>query len=149
CNGHKDAEFVEMALLASRLGKKVILVVENLSELPLILRIAAERGIPPSIGFRAKLSARGAGRWAESAGDRSKFGLTSSEMLEGIDMLRERGALESLELLHFHIGSQITDIRQVKVALSEATRFYVELRKEGAPMGYLDVGGGLGVDYDG
>lgn len=149
CNGHKDAEFIELALLAGRLGKKIILVVENISELPLILRISRERGLVPSLGFRAKLLTRGAGRWAESAGDRSKFGLTASEMLEGIRLLREGDALASLELLHFHIGSQITDIRQIKVALSEATRYYVELRKEGAPMGYLDVGGGLGVDYDG
>jgi arginine decarboxylase len=149
CNGHKDAEFIELALLAGRIGKKVILVVENLSELPLILEQSRKTGLRPNIGFRAKLSARGAGRWAESAGDRSKFGLTSTEMLEGIAMLREQDALSSLELLHFHIGSQITDIRQIKVALTEGARFYVELRKEGAPLAYLDVGGGLGVDYDG
>jgi arginine decarboxylase len=149
CNGHKDAEFIELALLAGRIGKKILLVVENLSELPLILEQSKRTGLKPSIGFRAKLSARGAGRWAESAGDRSKFGLTANEMLEGLAMLREADALSSLELLHFHIGSQITDIRQIKVALTEGARFYVELKKEGAPLGYLDVGGGLGVDYDG
>jgi len=149
CNGHKDGEFVELALLATRVGKQIILVVENLSELPLILATAERTGVRPHLGFRAKLSARGAGRWAESSGDRSKFGLTAPEMLQGLTMLREADALDSLELLHFHIGSQITDIRQIKLALAEAARYYVELVREGAPMGFLDVGGGLGVDYDG
>jgi arginine decarboxylase len=149
CNGHKDGEFVELALLATRVGKRIILVVENLSELPLILATAERTGVRPQLGFRAKLSARGAGRWAESTGDRSKFGLTAPEMLQGLTMLREANALDALELLHFHIGSQITDIRQIKLALAEAARYYVELAREGAPMGYLDVGGGLGVDYDG
>ncbi len=149
CNGHKDEEFVELALLCGRIGKKIILVIENLSEVPIILRMAEKTGLKPHVGFRAKLSVRGAGRWAESAGDRSKFGLTAPEMITALGMLREAGALDSLELLHFHIGSQITDIRQIKLALSEAARYYTELASEGAPMGYLDVGGGLGVDYDG
>ena len=149
CNGHKDEEFVELALLSGRIGKRIILVVENLSELPIIMRTAQKTGLRPHLGFRAKLSVKGAGRWAESAGDRSKFGLTAQEMIEGLEILKEAGHLESLELLHFHIGSQITDIRQIKLALSEAARYYTELVKEGAPMGYIDVGGGLGVDYDG
>ena len=149
CNGQKDEEYVEIGLIGTRLGKKVLLVVENLAELPVVLRTAKRLGVRASIGFRAKLSARGAGRWEASTGDRSKFGLTAAEMLDGLKALREADALSSLELLHFHVGSQITDIRQVKVALSEACRYYVELSKEGAPMGFLDVGGGLGVDYDG
>ena len=149
CNGHKDEEFVELALLSSRIGKKIILVVENLSELPIIMRVVQKTGLRPHLGFRAKLSVKGAGRWAESAGDRSKFGLTAQEMIEGLEILKESGHLDSLQLLHFHIGSQITDIRQIKLALSEAARYYTELVKEGAPMGYMDVGGGLGVDYDG
>jgi arginine decarboxylase len=149
CNGHKDEEYVEIALLASRLGKKVILVIEKLSELPIVLRVAQRLGVRPRLGFRAKLSARGAGRWQESSGDLSKFGLTASEMLHALQMLREADAIACLELVHFHLGSQITDIRQIKVALREACRYYVELKAEGAPMGYLDVGGGLGVDYDG
>ena len=149
CNGYKDEEYVELGLLGRRLGKNVILIVEKLSEIDLILEISKRVGTRPVIGIRSKLSARGAGRWEASGGDRSKFGLNASEMIQAVERLRAADHLDCLQLLHFHLGSQITDIRQVKVALSEASRFYVELKSEGAPMGYLDVGGGLGVDYDG
>jgi arginine decarboxylase len=149
CNGHKDAEYVDFALLSSRLGRKIIIVVEKLPELTLVLERARHLGVRPSLGFRTKLGARGAGRWEASSGDRSKFGLTAADMETGLQMLRRAESLDTLELLHFHIGSQITDIRQFKVALSEASRFYVELCRAGAPMGFMDVGGGLGIDYDG
>lgn len=149
CNGYKDEEYVESALLASKLGRNVILVVEKFSELPLIAKIAKQKDIRPRIGIRAKLATRGAGRWEASGGDRSKFGLSSREMMEAMNFLRENGLLDSFELLHFHLGSQISAIRSIKNAMREAGRFFVELSKAGAPLRYLDVGGGLGVDYDG
>ncbi len=149
CNGYKDEEYVETALLGSKLGRNIILVVEKYSELPLIAGLAKRHNIRPRIGIRAKLSTRGSGRWEASGGDRSKFGLSSREMLEAMCFLRENGLLESFELLHFHLGSQISSIRSIKNAMREAGRFYVELSKAGAPLRYLDVGGGLGVDYDG
>src|SRR5947209_14632946 len=149
CNGYKDEEYVETALLASKLGRTVILVVEKASELKLIADISKRMGVRPRIGMRAKLSSRGSGRWEASGGDRSKFGLTSREMIEAIDFLKHHDLLGSLELLHFHLGSQISAIRSLKNALREAARFYVELYKAGAPLKYFDVGGGLGVDYDG
>ena len=149
CNGYKDEEYVETALLASKLGRTVILVVEKASELPLIADIAQRSGVKPRIGMRAKLATRGAGRWEASGGDRSKFGLTSREMIEAVDFLKAKNLLSSFELLHFHLGSQISSIRSVKNAMREAGRFFVELHKMGAPLKYLDVGGGLGIDYDG
>src|SRR3954470_22209518 len=149
CNGYKDEEYIETALLASRLGRKVVLVVEKPSELPLIAEISRRTGIRPTVGMRVRLSTRGAGKWEASGGDRSKFGLSSSELAEAIGFLREAGMLDCFELLHFHLGSQIANIRSVKNALREAVRFYVEVSKQGAPLGLLDVGGGLGVDYDG
>ncbi len=149
CNGYKDEEYVESALLASKLGRTVILVVEKFSELPLIATIAKTTGVRPRIGIRAKLSTRGSGRWEASGGDRSKFGLSSREMLEAMKFLKENDLLESFELLHFHLGSQISAIRSIKMAMREAGRFFIELSKAGAPLRYLDVGGGLGVDYDG
>jgi arginine decarboxylase len=149
CNGYKDEEYIETALLASKLGLTVILVVEKPSELTLIRQVSQKVGVKPLIGIRAKLSTRGSGRWEASGGDRSKFGLSAREMLDAVHMLREWGMLDSLELLHFHLGSQISSIRSVKDALREAGRFFVELSKMGAPLRYLDVGGGLGVDYDG
>jgi len=149
CNGYKDEEYVETALLASRLGRHVVLVVEKFSELPLIAAVAARTGVRPSIGVRARLSARGAGHWEASGGDRSKFGLGARGLAAAIEFLREHDLLDRLELLHFHLGSQISSIRNVKEALREATRTYCELHKLGAPLGYLDVGGGLGIDYDG
>jgi arginine decarboxylase len=149
CNGYKDEEYVEMALLCSKLGRTVILVVEKLSEIPLIDKIAKKTGVRPRIGLRAKLSTRGAGRWEASGGDRAKFGLSSRELFEAVTYLKDNALLDTLELMHFHLGSQISNIRSVKNALREAGRFYVELHKLGAPLRYFDVGGGLGIDYDG
>ncbi len=149
CNGYKDEEYVETALYASKLGRKVVMVVEKPTELPLIAEVSRRTGITPRIGIRVKLSSRGAGKWEASGGDRSKFGLSSSELLDSITFLREAGLLETFELLHFHLGSQISNIRNVKNALREAGRFYVEVVRQGAALKYLDVGGGLGVDYDG
>jgi arginine decarboxylase len=149
CNGYKDEEYIETALLASKLGRTVIMVVEKLSELSLIHQVAQRVGIRPRLGMRAKLSSRGAGRWEASGGDRSKFGLSSRELLEAVRFLKDNNLLETCELLHFHLGSQISAIRSLKAAMREAGRFFVELYKQGAPLRYLDVGGGLGVDYDG
>ncbi len=149
CNGYKDEEYVETALFFSRLGRNVILVVEKPSELPLIAEVARKTGIAPRLGVRVKLSTRGAGKWEASGGDRSKFGLTSSELMSCIGFMRETGLLAHFELLHFHLGSQISNIRNVKNALREVGCFYVEVARQGAPLKYLDVGGGLGVDYDG
>jgi arginine decarboxylase len=149
CNGFKDAEYIETALLAQRLGRHTVIVVDRLSELPMIIESAKNLGIRPHIGFRAKLDSKGAGKWIESSGAKSKFGLTSSEMIHGIDLLKREEMLDCLEMLHFHIGSQITALRAIKDSLVEASRIYVELASLGAGLKILDVGGGLGVDYDG
>ncbi len=149
CNGYKDEEYVETALLASRLGRTVLLVVEKLSELPLIAEVSKKMGIRPRIGIRVKLSSKGAGKWEASGGDRSKFGLASHELMEAVAFMRENNLIDCFELLHFHLGSQISNIRSVKNGMKEASRFFVELYKQGAPLKYMDVGGGLGVDYDG
>ncbi len=149
CNGYKDEEYVETALFASKLGRKVVLVVEKPSELQLIAEVAARKGIRPRLGLRVRLATRGAGRWESSGGDRSKFGLNAAEVLDAMGFCREAGLLDCVELLHFHLGSQISNIRQVKNAVREVGRYYVELFRLGAPLQYLDVGGGLGVDYDG
>ncbi|MCC6646976.1 MAG: biosynthetic arginine decarboxylase [Polyangiaceae bacterium] len=149
CNGYKDEEYVTTALLASRLGRHVIMVVEKLSELRLIADVAERVKIRPTLGIRVRLSSRGSGKWEASGGDRSKFGLSSSELVDAMAFLRERGMLDCFELLHFHLGSQISAIRKFKDALREAGRFYCELSRAGATLRYLDVGGGLGVDYDG
>jgi arginine decarboxylase len=149
CNGFKDAEFIEMAMLAQKVGRTIIPVVEKYTELELILKFAEKHKVRPMIGFRVKLAARGSGRWQSSGGYRSKFGLTVSEILKALDELKQRGMEDCFQLLHFHLGSQITNIRQIKGALNEAVRVYVELAKHGAGLKYLDVGGGLGVDYDG
>ena len=149
CNGYKDASYVETALLASRLGLRVILVVEKPGEIDLIHRVSERCGIPYRLGIRVKLSTKGAGRWESSGGDRSKFGLSSREMLQAVKRLESFGTLDRFQLLHFHLGSQISSIRNVKNALREASRYYTELRQLGAGLEYLDVGGGLGVDYDG
>jgi len=149
CNGYKDEEYIETALLASKMGRNVILVVEKATELPLIATISKRAGVKPLIGMRAKLSTRGSGRWEASGGDRSKFGLTAKELIEAVDFLKKEQLLDSFVLLHFHLGSQISAIRSVKNAMREAGRFFVELFKMGAPLQYLDVGGGLGIDYDG
>jgi arginine decarboxylase len=149
CNGFKDAEFIETAMLAQKIGRHVIPVVERFSELHLILEYAEKLGVRPRIGMRVKLATRGSGRWQSSGGFRSKFGLTASELVKGLDLLASRGMEDCLQLLHFHQGSQITNIRHIKAALNEASRIYTELVKRGAGLKYLDVGGGLGVDYDG
>jgi arginine decarboxylase len=149
CNGFKDAEFIEMAMMAQKIGRNVIPVVEKYTELGLILKYAQKVGVRPQIGMRVKLAARGGGRWQSSGGYRSKFGLTVAEVLRGLNELRALGMEDCLKLLHFHLGSQIPNIRIVKGALNEAARIYAELVKAGAGLQYLDVGGGLGVDYDG
>jgi arginine decarboxylase len=149
CNGFKDDEFIKMTMLARKLGKNIIPVVEKYTELVSIVKHAKELGIKPSIGVRAKLAARGAGRWKLSAGYRSKFGLTITEILDAVEFLKKEDMADCLQLLHFHLGSQITNIRNVKGAINEAVRVYVELHRLGAGMKYLDVGGGLGIDYDG
>jgi arginine decarboxylase len=150
CNGYKDEEYIETALLASKMGKTVILVVEKPSELDNIHRVSDRVKIKPQLGFRARLSSRGAGRWEQSGGDFSKFGLTAAEMVEAVDKLKAWGEADQLKLLHFHLGSQISAIKSVKNALREAGRLFVECYKLGAKgLAYLDVGGGLGVDYDG
>ena len=149
CNGFKDAEFIEMAMLAQKIGRQIIPVVERFSELHLILDCAERVGVRPQVGMRVKLATRGSGRWQSSGGFRSKFGLTVSELLKGLELLKGRGMEDCLQLLHFHQGSQITNIRHIKAALNEASRVYTELVRRGAGLRYLDVGGGLGVDYDG
>jgi arginine decarboxylase len=149
CNGFKDAEFIETAMLAHKIGRNIIPVVEKYTELGLILEIAERIGVRPQIGMRVKLAARGSGRWQSSGGFRSKFGLTVTEIMRGLEELKGRGMQDCLKLLHFHLGSQITNIRIVKGALNEAARVYTELSRMGAGLQYLDVGGGLGVDYDG
>jgi arginine decarboxylase len=149
CNGFKDAEFIETAMLAQKIGRQIIPVVEKYTELGLILEAAEKIGVRPQIGMRVKLASRGSGRWQSSGGFRSKFGLTVTEIMRGLEELKSRGMADCLKLLHFHLGSQITNIRIVKGALNEAARVYTELAKLGAGLQYVDVGGGLGVDYDG
>jgi arginine decarboxylase len=149
CNGFKDDEYIEMVMLAKKIGRRITPVVEKFTELELIARHAEQVGVKPTIGIRIKLASRGSGRWKSSGGYRSKFGLTVSEALKAVEYLKERGLEDSLELLHFHLGSQITNIRQIKAAVNEAARIYVELKKLGTGLKYMDVGGGLGVDYDG
>lgn len=149
CNGYKDADYLEMALLAQRLGVRAVVVIEQPSEVEGLLRLSEELGIEPLIGVRTKLSYAGSGRWESCAGDRSKFGLTLRELVSLIETLTERDHLDSLKLLHFHLGSQVPDIRSMKRALQEATTTFVGMRELGAPLEFLDVGGGLGVDYAG
>ncbi len=149
CNGYKDEKFVELALLAQKMGRRIFLVVEKLNELTLIAEVAKRLKIVPNVGIRIKLSSTGAGKWEESGGDQSKFGLNSSELLEALDFLATHKMTESLRLVHFHIGSQVTKIRRIKNALREATQFYAQLSKMGFNIEFMDIGGGLGVDYDG
>ena len=149
CNGFKDAEFIETAMLGMKIGRNIIPVVEKYTELGLILEAAEKLGVRPQIGMRVKLASRGSGRWQSSGGFRSKFGLTVTEIMRGLEELKAHGMEDCLKLLHFHLGSQITNIRIVKAALNEGARVYTELKKLGAGLEYLDVGGGLGVDYDG
>jgi len=149
CNGYKDRAYIETALLAQRLGRNTIIVIDRFREIDLLIKTSRELGIRPRIGVRARLTTKGAGKWVESTGDRSKFGLSAVEIVEAVERLRSEDMLDCLELLHFHIGSQITAIRAHKDALREASRIYVELHKLGARPSAIDVGGGLGVDYDG
>jgi arginine decarboxylase len=149
CNGYKDEEFMRLALMGQKLGHQIFIVMEQVSEVEVLLKVAAELGVRPNIGVRIKLFAEGAGRWAGSGGERSKFGLTTSQLVRVIDKLTEAGYLDCLHLLHFHLGSQITDIRYIKAGLQEIARYYSELRKMGVDVTHVDVGGGLGVDYDG
>ena len=149
CNGYKDAAYIELALLAQKMGRRIYLVVEKLNELRLITEIARKLGITPNIGMRIKLSSSGSGKWEESGGDQSKFGLNSSELLSALDYLEKNKMSRCLKLIHFHIGSQITKIRRIKNALREAMQFYVQLSKNGFNIEFVDIGGGLGVDYDG
>ena len=149
CNGYKDRAYIETALLARKLGREVILIVDRIGELETIINASRDLDIRPVIGMRARLATKGAGKWVESTGDRSKFGLTAQEMMQTVERLRGAEMLDCLQLLHFHIGSQITAIRAIKDALREASRIFVELYLLGAPMRFLDCGGGLGIDYDG
>jgi len=148
-NGYKDVEYVETALLAQKLGRYPIIVIDRYRELDLVLQVAKRLGVRPHVGVRAKLTTKGAGKWMESTGDRSKFGLTATEIVLLVEKLREAGMLDCLELVHFHIGSQISSVRAIKDAMREASRVYVELARAGADLKFLDAGGGLGVDYDG
>lgn len=149
CNGYKDEEFIELALLAQKMGREVIIVVEKLNELKLIITIANRLKVKPNIGIRIKLASSGSGKWEESGGDHSKFGLNASELIQAVNILSEENMQDNLRLIHFHLGSQITKIRRIKNALREASQFYVELRKLGFNIDFVDIGGGLGVDYDG
>jgi arginine decarboxylase len=149
CNGFKDDEYIEMAMHARKIGRQITPVVEKFTELDLILKHSERIGVRPSIGVRVKLASRGSGRWKSSGGYRSKFGLTVSEAVRVLERLKSVGMEDCLQLLHFHLGSQITNIRQLKAAVSEAIRIYVELKKAGAGLQMMDVGGGLGIDYDG
>ncbi|KPQ35007.1 MAG: arginine decarboxylase SpeA [Phormidesmis priestleyi Ana] len=149
CNGYKDDAYLETAMLGQRLGQKIIIVLEQVEEVDVAIALSQRLGIQPVLGVRAKLAAKGSGRWGESAGDRAKFGLSIPEIITVVEKLEAANMLPCLQLLHFHIGSQVSAISVIKDALREACQIYVELVKLGAPMGYLDVGGGLGVDYDG
>jgi arginine decarboxylase len=149
CNGYKDTSFIQNALLGSKLGKTVILVVEKLEELAHILRVSQTMKIEPLIGLRVRLLSKGAGKWATSGGENAKFGLSTADLVEASDMLHAAGLAHGLKLVHFHVGSQVPDIGTIKRAVREAARFYAKLSKMGHELGYLDVGGGLGVDYDG
>jgi len=149
CNGYKDEDYVELALLAQKMGKRIFLVVEKLNELKLIASISRRLKVKPNIGIRIKLASSGSGKWEDSGGDQSKFGLTSGELLEAMEFLEKNKLKNCLRLLHFHIGSQVTKIRRIKIALREASQFYAQLYKKGFNIAFVDIGGGLGVDYDG
>ncbi len=149
CNGYKDESYIELAMLAQKLGKKVFIVVEKLNEIDIIAKTAKRLHVTPNIGIRIKLASSGSGKWAESGGDASKFGLTPSELLDALNRLDEVGLHDSVRLIHFHIGSQITKIRRIQSALTEAGQYYANLRKMGYNIEFVDCGGGLGVDYDG
>ncbi len=149
CNGYKDEDYIELALLAQKMGRQIYLVIEKLSEMKLIVKIAKQFKIKPNLGIRIKLSSTGSGKWEDSGGDGSKFGLTSSELLEALDYLDKNKMKDCLRLVHFHIGSQVNKIRRIKLAMREASQFYVQMHKNGFHIDFVDIGGGLGVDYDG
>ena len=149
CNGYKDQNYIELALLAQKMGKRIFIVVEKLNELDIIAKAARKFNVKPNLGIRIKLASSGSGKWEDSGGDASKFGLTSSELLTALKILDEKNLHDSLRLIHFHIGSQITKIRHIQTALREAAQFYVQLHKMGYNVDFVDCGGGLGVDYDG
>ncbi|MBR6262061.1 MAG: biosynthetic arginine decarboxylase [Prevotella sp.] len=149
CNGYKDQSYIELALLAQKMGKRIFIVVEKLNELEIIAKAAKKLDVNPNLGIRIKLASSGSGKWEESGGDASKFGLTSSELLEALELLDKKGMHDCLRLIHFHIGSQITKIRRIQAALREASQFYIQLHKMGYNVDFVDCGGGLGVDYDG
>jgi arginine decarboxylase len=149
CNGYKDESFIRLALMSQKLGKKVFIVVEKLDELTMIERVAGELGVKPNIGLRIKLVSAGQGRWSSSAGEYSKFGLNPMELMEALEIAKSKNILDCVKLIHFHLGSQITNIRRIKNSLKEVGRFYSELMRFGCNIEYIDVGGGLGIDYDG
>jgi arginine decarboxylase len=149
CNGYKDEEYVRLALMGQKLGHRVLIVIEKISEVDTLLRVARRMDVTPTAGVRIKLSSAGAGRWSETAGEKSKFGLTASELMRVLDKLRAAGRVDILRMVHFHLGSQIPEIRSIKQAMTEVARYYVELRELGVDIEFVDVGGGLGVDYDG
>jgi arginine decarboxylase len=149
CNGYKDEEFMRLALMGQKLGHKVFIVIEQLSEVDVLLQVADELGVTPTAGVRIKLHSEGSGRWAKSGGEKSKFGLSTAQLVKLVDRLRAEGRLDVLKLIHFHLGSQITDIRYIKAGLQEVSRYYAELRSMGVDVTHVDVGGGLGIDYDG
>lgn len=149
CNGYKDEDYIELAMLAQKMGKRIFLVVEKLNELKLIASISKRLKMKPNIGIRIKLASSGSGKWEDSGGDASKFGLTSSELIEALEFLEKNKMKDCLRLIHFHIGSQVTIIRRIKNALREASQFYYQLHKQGFAVEFVDIGGGLGVDYDG
>lgn len=149
CNGYKDEEFISLALSSLKMGLQTMLVLESLEELEIVLKVAHQLDVRPRIGVRVKLSSKVGGKWSESGGDRSVFGLTSGQLIQLVDRLRAENALDCLEMLHYHLGSQVPNIREIRDTIKEASRFYVGLVKEGAPMGIFDIGGGLAIDYDG
>lgn len=149
CNGYKDQSYIELALLAQKMGKRIFIVVEKLNELEIIAKAAKKLNVRPNLGIRIKLASSGSGKWEESGGDASKFGLTSSELLQALEILDKKDMKDCLRLIHFHIGSQITKIRRIQTALREASQFYIQLHKMGYNVDFVDCGGGLGVDYDG
>ena len=149
CNGYKDEEYMRLALMGQKLGHTVLIVLEKINEVDIMLKVAKEMEVQPTAGIRIKLSTTGAGRWSESAGEKSKFGLNSAQLMRVLEKLQNAGRTDILRMVHFHLGSQIPDIRNIKLAMTEVARFYVELRKVGVNIEYVDVGGGLGVDYDG
>src|SRR6476660_7622922 len=149
CNGYKDEEFMRLALMGQKLGHQVFIVLEQLSEVDVLLQVADELGVNPTAGVRIKLHSEGSGRWAKSGGEKSKFGLSTAQLVKLVDRLKSLGRLDVIKLIHFHLGSQITDIRYIKAGLQEIARYYAELRAMGVDITHVDVGGGLGVDYDG